>query len=114
VNPMALVIRTIELPRCRQASLQPLVLHRGRPGDFEGSIEPRRTGALPKFALYDDAASWLETADARCVLFMSPSDAGGGELMQKMESRHPQSHAVEEASPSGNISIRVYYPSTAQ
>jgi hypothetical protein len=113
VNPMALVIRTIELPRCQKASLRPLVLNHGKPGDFEGSIEPRGT-AVPDFGLYDDPTSWLDTADSRCVLFISPSDPGAVKLMQEIEARHPQSHAVEEASPSGDTRIRVYYPSTAR
>jgi hypothetical protein len=114
VNPMSLVIRTIELPRCREAKLPPIVVNVGIPGDFRGSIEPRHTVALPEFAVYDGPQTWLESADSRCVLFTEPSDAGARELIEKMEARHPQSHSVEESGGSGEIRIRVYYPSAAR
>jgi hypothetical protein len=114
LNRMALVIRTIESARCRQARMRPIVFNHGKPGDFEMPIEARGT-PLPEFALYDaNAGSKLETADSRCVLFLTPWDSGAGGLMQKMETRHPKSRAVEEASPAGDAKISVYYPTTAR
>ena len=66
---------------------------------------------MPEFGLYADPPRWFGTADSRCVIFRSPSDADAQRFMQAIEERYPGKQAVDETDRSGQTRIRVYYPS---
>jgi hypothetical protein len=112
-SPQTLTMRAMERPECLNASLPPLIVDVGIGGSTDIALVARGSRVRPKYALYADPPTWIESAPQRCVIFRAPFDPDAQELARALEARWPQAHSVFEVDQAGVIRVRVYYP-TAQ